>query len=172
MIRATQIANLESEPLMRMETYWRSKLAGRLMPSRADIDPADLKDLLPQIIMTRIEHAPQGPKPMRVKYTIVGTACARSSGFDYTGRYLDELNFSSEIDTDWLAIYDEIVRDQKPIAGTCIFRTADLERPYRVAIFPLSNDGVTVDHTIAYEHLNLSLMEMDHLLKVEPKSGQ
>lgn len=164
MIRAAHIADLGSDPLLRLETYWLAKRGARLMPSRSDIDPAEIKDLLPQIIMARIEHA-----PVRVKYTIVGTACARSSGFDYTNRYLDELNFSSEIDTDWVAIYDEIVRTKLPIAGTCIFRTADLDRPYRVAIFPLSNDGVTVDHTIAYEHLNLSLTEMDHVLKVEPK---
>jgi len=164
MIRAAQIADLESEPLSRLETYWQGKRAGRLMPSRADIDPAEIKELLPQIIMARIEYA-----PLRVKYTIVGTACARSAGFDFTGRYLDELRFDSETDTDWLAIYEEIVREKQPIGGTCLFRTADLDRPYWVAVFPLSNDGVRVDHTIAYEHLNLSLTEMDHVLKVQPK---
>ncbi len=88
--------------------------------------------------MTRITH-----DPFRVRYSIVGTACARSAGFDYTGRYLDELKFGSEIDTDWVAIYAEIVRERKPVAGTCLFRTADAELPYRVGVFPLSSDGVT-----------------------------
>lgn len=170
MIRAAQIADLGSPPLLRLDAYWRAKRGARVMPSRADIDPADIKELLPQILMARIEHDPQNVKSPRVKYTIVGTACARSSGFDYTGRYLDELNFSSEVDTDWPAIYDEIIRTHQPIVGTCRFRMADLERPYRVGVFPLSTDGVRVDHTIAYEHLNLNLIEMDQILKVEPKS--
>jgi hypothetical protein len=163
MIRAAHIADLGSQPLLRLEAYWLEKRGTRAMPSRADIDPADIKELLPQIIMARIEH-----DPLRVKYSIVGTACARSAGFDYTGRYLDELAFDSESDTDWQEIYREIVREKKPIGGTCRFRTADVEIPYRVAVFPLSNDGIRVDHTIAYEHLTLSLTEMDHVLPVKP----
>jgi hypothetical protein len=163
MKRATQIADLNSAPLLRLDTYWREKCRGRLMPSRADIDPSEIKELLPQIIMTRIEH-----DPLRVRYSIVGTACALSAGFDYTGRYLDELQFESESDTDWIALYAEIVREKKPIAGTCLFRTADAEIPYRVGVFPLSNDGKRVDQTIAYEHLTLSLTEMDQVLPVRP----
>ena len=167
MIRAAQIADLGSQPLLRLEAYWLSKRGDRRMPSRADIDPADIKELLPQIIMARIEH-----DPLRVKYSVVGTLCARSAGFDYTGRYLDELRFDSESDTDWLKIYNEIVSERKPVAGTCRFRTADVEIPYRVAVFPLSNDGVHVDHAIAYEHLTLSLTEMDQVLPVTPKSDK
>ncbi|WP_374654915.1 PAS domain-containing protein [Dongia sp.] len=163
MKRAAQISELDSAPLLRLETYWREKRADRAMPSRNDIDPAEIKELLPQIIMARIEY-----DPLRVKYSIVGTACARHAGFDYTGRYLDELDFASETDTDWMAIYAEIVARKQPVAGTCLFRTADLEVPYRVAVFPLSSDGVRVDHTIAYEHLTLSLTEMDHVLPVKP----
>lgn len=163
MIRATHIADLGSAPLLRLEAYWQQKRGDRPMPSRADIDPAEIKPLLPQIIMTRIEQ-----DPFRVKYTIVGTACARSAGFDYTGRYLDELMFESESDTDWIQIYAEIVREQKPIAGTCRFRTADDEILYRVAVFPLSSDGRHVDQTIAYEHLTLTLGEMEQVLPVKP----
>lgn len=134
------------------------------MPARADIDPAEIKDLLPQIILTRIEH-----DPLRVKYTVIGTASADAAGFDYTGRYLDELQFESEIDTDWPALYRELVSEKQPIAGTCIFKTAALERPYRVAVFPLSQDGSRVDHAIAYEHLTLSLLERDKILPVKPR---
>ncbi|WP_374385026.1 PAS domain-containing protein [Dongia sp.] len=163
MIRATQIADLGSAPLLQMETYWHQKRGDRLMPSRADIDPAEIKPLLPQIIMARIEH-----DPFRVRYSIVGTACARSAGFDYTGRYLDELMFESESDTDWLQIYAEIVRERKPIAGVCRFRTAHTEIPYRVGVFPLSSDGHRVDQTISYEHLTLSLGEMEQVLPAKP----
>jgi hypothetical protein len=165
MIRATTIAELDSKPISRLEAYWLEKRQGRLMPARADIDPAEIKELLPQIILVRIEH-----DPLRVKYTVIGTASAEAAGFDYTGRYLDELHFDSEIDTDWPAVYRELVREKVPIAGTCIFKTATLERPYRVAVFPLSNAGMRVDHAIAYEHLALTPLERDKILPVKPRS--
>lgn len=134
------------------------------MPSRADIDPTEIRDLLPQIILVRIEH-----DPLRVRYAVIGTASAEAAGFDYTGRYLDELKFDSEIDTDWPAIYRELVAEKKPIAGTCQFKTASVVRPYRVGTFPLSSDGVTVDGAISCEHLTLSLLERDKVLPVKPR---
>ncbi|TDQ83414.1 PAS domain-containing protein [Dongia mobilis] len=164
MIRVASIAELGSEPLSRLESYWLEKRGSRPLPARADLDPADIKDLLPQIILTRIEH-----DPLRVKYTVVGTASAKAAGFDYTGRYLDELAFDSEVDTDWPAIYRELVREKKPIAGVCQFKLRAVARPYRVAVFPLSSDGVLVDHAISYEHLNLNLLELDQILPVKPR---
>lgn len=164
MIRATHIAELKSAPLLQLDAYWREKCRGRQMPARSDIEPSDITELLPQIIMARIEL-----NPLRVRYSIVGTTCARSAGFDYTGRYLDELRFESESDTDWMSIYAEIVREKKPIAGTCLFRIADAEIPYFTSVYPLSTDGVTVDQTIACEHLSLSLTEIDQVLPVRPK---
>jgi hypothetical protein len=163
MIRAVAIADLKSPQISRLEAYWLEKRQGRVMPARADIDPAEIKDLLPQIILTRVEH-----NPLRVKYTVIGTASAEAAGFDYTGRYLDELHFDSEVDTDWPAIYRELVHERRPIAGTCLFKTMALERAYRVGVFPLSDDGSRVDHAISYEHLTLSLLERDKILPVKP----
>lgn len=163
MIRAATVADLNSPQISRLEAYWLEKRGQRLMPARADLDPADIKDLLPQIILVRIEH-----EPLRVKYAVIGTASADAAGFDYTGRYLDELQFESEIDTDWPAIYEELVREKKPIAGTCLFKTASLVRPYWVAVFPLSSDGSRVDHAISFEHLNLTPLERDKILPVKP----
>ena len=77
MIRAATIAELDSPLISRLEAYWLQKGAGRLLPSRADIDPAEIKDLLPQIILVRIEH-----DPLRVKYAVIGTASAEAAGFD------------------------------------------------------------------------------------------
>jgi hypothetical protein len=164
MIRAATIAELDSPQITRLEAYWQGKRQGRLLPSRADIDPTEIKDLLPQIILVRIEH-----DPLRVKYAVIGTASAEAAGFDYTGRYLDELHFDSEIDTDWPEIYRELVADKKPIGGTCRFKTAAIVRPYRVATFPLSSDGITVDGAISYEHLTLSLLERDKILPVKAR---
>jgi len=72
------------------------------MPSRADIDPADLKRILPNILLAKIDR-----ESRRVRYTLVGTRCVAHAGMDYTGHYLDEIDFTCDFDTDW----DDIAGD-------------------------------------------------------------
>ncbi len=67
------------------------------------------------------------------------------------------------------SIQAEIVREKKPIAGTCLYRIADVEILYFASVYPFSTDGMTVDQTIACEHLSLSLTEIGQVLPVRPK---
>ena len=34
--------------------YWRSKLRGQLMPARRDLDPSEIPQLLPYLILTDV----------------------------------------------------------------------------------------------------------------------
>jgi hypothetical protein len=67
--------------------YWQTRRAGAL-PQRADIDPAEIKSLLPYVLIVDIHR-----DPFRVYYRLVGTAVAHFSGLDFTGTFLDELAF-------------------------------------------------------------------------------
>ncbi len=142
-----------------MFQYWHEKKAGRQMPSRADIEPAEIKDLLPNVILSRLEHA-----PFRVLYKLVGTRAVENAGLDYSGRYLDELDFVSEFGTDWPATYRTIIDTREPLFGLCQIKFTDgVIKPYVVAMFPLSSDGVTVDQCLAIEDLELDLLEVERL---------
>jgi len=142
-----------------MFQYWSEKKAGRAMPSRADLDPGEIKDLLPNIILTRLEYA-----PFRVLYKLIGTRAVENAGMDYSGRYLDELDFVSEFGTDWPATYRLIAEGKQPVFGLCQIKfTDDVVKPYVVAMFPLSSDGVTVDQCLAIEDLELDLLEVERL---------
>ncbi|HEX6119443.1 MAG TPA: PAS domain-containing protein, partial [Dongiaceae bacterium] len=41
------LLEMASEPIKGFDTYWHGKRKGGLLPARADIDPAEIKPLLP-----------------------------------------------------------------------------------------------------------------------------
>ena len=47
MQRYQKIDDVPSPRARRLYEYWLAKKSGRLMPSRADLDPAEFRDLLP-----------------------------------------------------------------------------------------------------------------------------
>lgn len=105
------------------------------MPSWSDIDPAEIKPLLPHLMVTRYER-----NPFRTRYVIVGTWVVQYAGADFTGRYLDELDFKSEVDTDWGELHRQVATEGIPIFGRCRFLSeSGLERDYESAILPMAD---------------------------------
>ncbi|MCF6216379.1 MAG: PAS domain-containing protein [Emcibacter sp.] len=72
--------------------YWQGKKGDRKMPSRLDICPTEIIDLLPKIILIDVEYEPQ-----RFRFRLVGTDVVRVMGQDATGKYLDELSSDSAV---------------------------------------------------------------------------
>jgi hypothetical protein len=160
--RVREVASVEelsSSIGTELYAYWERKRGARRLPSRADIDPADLKRILPNITLTRIE------RDGRVRYTLVGTRCVAHAGMDYTNHHLDDLDFSCDFDTDWREVYRVVFRDQRPVFG--IVKT--LLKDNRVCelaevLLPLSDDGETVTHCIAIEDARLGLRDVEDLM--------
>lgn len=63
---------------------WRTLRRGRLVPSRADLDPAAMRAYLPNVFMIDVEDG-----GARFRYRLCGTAVAEVYG-DFTGRYVDD----------------------------------------------------------------------------------
>lgn len=121
------------------------------MPARADIDPADLKRILPNITLSKIDR-----ESRRVRYTLVGTRCVAHAAMDYTGHYLDELDFSCDLDTDWHEVYRTLCREKRPVLG--LVRAAMKDGKVcemAEVLLPLSDDGETVTHCISAEDAKL-----------------
>lgn len=131
----------------RLIEMWQVLRQGRPVPLRSTIDPAHLKDLLPNLLIADIER-----DPFRVRYRLVGTAVVSSNGFDFTGRYVDELLFNDQ-DERWEEAYCSVAENARPIVGRTALRTSvSTLVGYEYAIFPLSkHDGETVDQTLAIE---------------------
>ena len=154
MRRVASALDLTSPKIADLARYWETKRGSRPMPIWADIDPAEIKSLLPHLTVTRYE-----PAPFRVRYGLVGTWVVQYSGAEFTGRYLDELDFPSEVDTDWAALHQELFRHGLPILGICRFVSeSGFEQDYEVAMFPIASaDGTTVERGLCIEDFPLGV---------------
>lgn len=141
--------------------YWTGKLRGRPMPTRADIDPAEVKDLLPFLIITDITG-----EPFRIRFRLLGSKVVAESGSDFTGRYLDEM-IPADVEDQWEACYRLVWREQRPVFGDTTVPTLDGGTfSYEFGIFPLGPAGETVTQCIAVEDygwLNDRLFELQDM---------
>src|SRR5882724_3078962 len=68
-----------------LDAYWRSKQDGKGLPSWSDIDPGEMKQVLPCLFVVEIQW-----NPFHIYYRLVGTKASLFRG-DLTGRFLDEI---------------------------------------------------------------------------------
>jgi hypothetical protein len=131
---------IHSTKLRELYAYWRSKVAGGRLPSRADIDPAEIPLLLPHLFLVDVERNPQ-----RFRFRLIGTQICAWAGRDATGMYVDDPGFGrrtaeltrqyGEVAARGLAFYIEQPASRK-------------ERDYAFydrIVMPLAQDGRTVD---------------------------
>ncbi|HVZ02619.1 MAG TPA: PAS domain-containing protein [Dongiaceae bacterium] len=117
-----------------LHRYWDSR-AGGLAPQRSDIDPADIKPLLPFLYIVRYER-----DPFRVRYILTGTEADRWNGFNLTGRCVDEflgtdINSANRI---LLDAYTRAFDTAAPVFGTYSWPTrAGYTLEVRFGMFPL-----------------------------------
>jgi hypothetical protein len=142
----TSIAELNCPKTRRLYDYWDRLRGDRVAPSRRDIDPAALHDLLPNLMIVDIER-----HPFRVRYRLVGTEIVAVTGFEFTGRYLDEIALPED-DADFAAFYHKAATDRAPVFGRPIWHAKQwVALQYDIAVFPLSDDGETINKAFAAE---------------------
>jgi hypothetical protein len=71
--------------LARLYAYWHAKRIGKAAPSRAELDFADILDLLPIINLLDVEREPLG-----FRHRLVGAELAERLGRNARGRLVDE----------------------------------------------------------------------------------
>lgn len=120
-------------PLVRdLYDIWAAKRGGRDLPDRHDFDPADLKSLMANMMI--VEPL---PSPFRLRYRLVGTRVAKVSGFDFTGRHLDEV-LRPDLPEDWHAHYLLSYQRRIPVFGQIDCPTkSGIAFTYEFGIFPL-----------------------------------
>ena len=131
---------------MTLYSYWLSKRGDRAMPARADIQPGEIRALLPDVLLVDVI---EGGKDFR--YRLVGTELERHFGRGVTGRLLSELISDPYLDY-MRSLYLSVVIERVPVYSAHSFdddRTgfaliAAFKRTYRLML-PLSRDGETID---------------------------
>jgi hypothetical protein len=130
---------ISSVIVQRMAAYLARKRGERAMPSRVDIDPTEIREFLPYVVLADIER-----DPLRVYYRLVGTRIAEFYG-DFTGTWMHDRPISDAYRTIAENIYRTLIESKAPVYGVTEMRTrTDAMVSYEWGYFPLSNDGANV----------------------------
>ena len=141
------ISDIERYPrFRRLADYLDSKAPPGKLPGRQHIDPLEIPDLLPHLML--IEVLPQAGGGARYRIRLVGTAVVAIQGSDGTGKFADEILTAAE-GADIIKGYDEIVRTRQPQYHSGTVATAGRDHvDYERIAFPLAADGEHVDMLI------------------------
>ena len=140
-----------SEGLHQLFAYWDRLRAGRIAPAWSEIDPAEIKGLLPHIIVTEFLN-----DPFDVRFRLVGTTIVDAYGEDFMGKNLRSLEPTGGVEL-WLDLYASLVRERLPVYGRYSLSSDYVQTQYADAgIFPLSADGEKVDKAIELEDWSLA----------------
>ena len=86
--------------------YWLKMKGDRLMPSWADLNPADISELLPYISLVDVEK-----DTGRYRMRLVGAETIKAMGFDITGKYLDDFPLIERLVK---KKYNKLVQEKQP----------------------------------------------------------
>lgn len=126
--------------------YWESKRCGRAMPSRADIDPLEMKSWLPGVALVDVQR-----NPYRLIYRLVGTRATKLRGQEVTGMAVQDAWFGASLDAA-LENYRLVIEEVRPVYDWD--RTpapSGFAREAETLLLPLSSDGTTVDMVLVYQ---------------------
>jgi hypothetical protein len=124
--------------LQTLYNYWLAKRGARAMPARADISPADLKPLLPDIMI----WGAVSPYPVR----LAGDNIVRFVGRNNTGKPATE-GMAPEASQGMTALMELVIQSKTPRfrLGKAYWTPEKSYRNFEACFLPLSADGETVD---------------------------
>jgi hypothetical protein len=139
---------LSSPKLRRFYDYWSSKRVIGRFPSRGDIDPTEMPDLLPGITLIEVVRDPERGTRFRIR--LFGTEHVRANRRDFTGLFVDEVFDGPEMEK-LLPAYMSVAETGEPHFWKSRIPLAGREHySYHRLLLPLADDGRTVDMLIGY----------------------
>jgi len=136
--QALALADLPDPKLAQLYAYWRSRLRGRPMPARADIDPVDLRGNIGRLHLLDIEGAGI------YRYRLYGSGVTNPDRADMTGK--TTMDYKDRLFGDMVTGHiTEVVQSQTP-AGYRIVGEYNLQPyVYNRLMLPLSDDCLQVN---------------------------
>lgn len=136
---------LEHPLLQQLQAYWDRCRGDRPMPARADLDPADIKPVLPYLILIDVE-----PEPLRFRVRLAGTfAYEAREGLrvrEMTGRYLDELDYHLGAPEAVVGLARSVAVERRPVARITPYPLSGGQSGvHHLLVLPLGRDPAQVD---------------------------
>lgn len=133
-------ALLSTPRLDRALRYWEGKRGARLMPSRRDLDPLDIIDLLPFVVLIDVLDDPRD-----YRYRLVGTEVTAISHRDRTGSRYSEVEGKGPESVLWTS-NETVVATRAPLSWVPPYIGPETRiRNCGNILLPLSADGETVN---------------------------
>jgi hypothetical protein len=130
-----------------MYEYWRAKRGSRTMPARADIEPAEVKKLLPMMVLVDVTADTR-----RFVYRLVGTQEVAERGVDPTGKSVVEAFFGGSLE-ETLGCYEYVVRNRAPFCYRDPYAASDGQiQNDDIVYLPLSDDGASVNMVLVFTY--------------------
>ncbi len=129
----------------RLADYLARKAPPGKLPGRQHIDPLEIPDLLPYLML--LDVMPKQPGPTRYRIRLVGTEVVAIQGADGTDQNVAEVLTAEQGCSEIVRGYEEIVRTHEPEYRSGTVATHGREHvDYERIAFPLAADG---------EHVNM-----------------
>ncbi|MEM1401118.1 MAG: PAS domain-containing protein [Pseudomonadota bacterium] len=93
-------------------TYWEAKRGQHDMPSRSSIDPTEIVDLLPNLILLDVLHDPRD-----FQYRLVGTNVEGFMASPRTGKRMSELQHQKPPSEIWKSC-NKVVEERQPLISS------------------------------------------------------
>lgn len=130
----------EAEPLQRLQAYWERKKGDRSAPPKSAIDPAELRDLLPNILLIDVIG-----QPPRFRARLFGSALVEAYGEEVTGRFGEDVDLD-EVHDELMSFVERAVSECKPqYLRTAFTKHSGRHLRYEQILLPLSDDGANVN---------------------------
>ena len=145
-IHRLDFSQIDSPRIKRFYDYWNARRAAPdFVPLRADFDPADLRELLPNIVIMEVERS-----PLRFRYRLVGTRVVEFNNLDFTGLYLGTIGWDEE--RQLVDSCTDAAAGRTPLCGfyTWTLRNGNIGK-CEFALFPFSDDGATITQLFGIE---------------------
>jgi len=138
---------LEHPRFRRLREYLRAKAPPGKLPGRQHIDPTELGDLLPYLMLLDVAGQPTGGPRFRIR--LAGTRLVQYHGREVTGQFVEDV-LSDPQATLFVAGYRDIVRTRVPEHRRSMVAVPGREHvTYERMTFPLARDGEHVDMLIS-----------------------
>jgi hypothetical protein len=135
--------SIDHPGLRALYDYWEGRRAGGRLPARRDLDPLDIPDLLPNLMLIDVASEAE------LRYRLVGTALVAHMGRDTTGLLLQD-GYSARVWEEILPDYLYVIRKRRPCLRRNVAVGPREKRPACLRLLlPLAGDGERVDMLLA-----------------------
>ncbi len=133
--------------LRRAYVYWVAKTAGRPAPDRRDLDPIEIKDILPHLSI--VEIVGDGDA-MRHRFRLVGTAVIDALGYEPTNHHVEDFDEGGHADF-MRRLLIEVMASGQPLYAASAFRAKAERLSTERILLPFTCGGSTIRQIVTVQ---------------------